>query len=50
MGKSLTYKIIEINMVSGSAKQKEELTVKVNQTDSGFDRYNGIPAIGSDGR
>ena len=32
MGKSLTYKIIEKNMVSGSAKQKEELTVKVNQT------------------
>ncbi|MGI6585872.1 MAG: aconitate hydratase [Lutisporaceae bacterium] len=32
MGKSLTYKIIEKNMVSGLNKQKEELTVKVNQT------------------
>ncbi|HRU40639.1 MAG TPA: aconitate hydratase, partial [Candidatus Diapherotrites archaeon] len=32
MGKSLTWKIIEKNMVSGSNEQEGELTVKVNQT------------------
>jgi len=32
MGKSLTYKIIEKNRISESHEQKEELTVKVNQT------------------
>ena len=32
MGKSLTYKIIEKNIISGSNKQEGELTVKVNQT------------------
>ncbi len=32
MGKSLTYKIIEKNRISESHEQKEDLTVKVNQT------------------
>ena len=32
MGKSLTYKIIEKNRISGYHEQNEDLTVKVNQT------------------